>query len=141
MTPETLAALHARAFPGPPRAWTAEEFASFLSDPAVSILTAADAFLVTRRAGPEAEVLTLCTAPEARRKGQARALMTQFEGDAQAADVEEIFLEVAETNVAARALYAALGYSQRGHRKDYYSQGGRQRVHAYVLSKPLRPRG
>ena len=32
MTPEALASLHARAFPGPPRPWSADEFESLLID-------------------------------------------------------------------------------------------------------------
>jgi ribosomal-protein-alanine N-acetyltransferase len=138
MTPQALAALHARAFPGPPRPWSAAEFAQMLAEPGVVLFTrAATAFLLARRAGPEAEILTLCTDPAARRQGAARALLAELETWARGAGVEELFLEVAETNAAARALYAQAGFTMRGHRKDYYTDGGRRRVHALVMGKAL----
>lgn len=139
MTPDTLATLHARAFPGPPRPWSAAEYADLLSDPRTTIIGDANAVLVLRCAGPEAEVLTLFTAPEGRRQGLARALLAQAEASALADGVEEIFLEVADTNQAARALYAAAGYLPRGIRKDYYETPAGPRIHAHVLSKRLRP--
>ncbi|MSU89547.1 GNAT family N-acetyltransferase [Rhodobacteraceae bacterium 2CG4] len=138
MTPEALAALHASAFSGPPRPWTAEEFAGLLADPGVLLLTAgADAFLLARIAGPEAEVLTLCTAPSARRRGLARRLLDRLDAVLARRGVEELYLEVAETNAPARALYAAAGFTARGHRKDYYSDRGAHRIHALVLGKPV----
>lgn len=138
MTPEALAALHGRAFPVPPRPWTAAEFAAFLADPSVVLLSAGeDAFLLARKAGPEAEVLTLCTAPHARRRGLARHLLAGMEDWARRHGIEEIFLEVAESNIPARALYASTGFRPRGHRKDYYTDGGRSRTHALVLGKAL----
>jgi len=138
MTPQALADLHARAFPGPPRPWSAAEFADMLADPGVRLFTRDDmAFLVARRAGPEAEILTLCTAPEARRQGTARALLDAFEAWARQAGVEELFLEVAATNTPARSLYDRAGFTARGHRKDYYTDGGRTRVHALVMGKAI----
>ena len=138
MTPQTLAALHARAFPGPPRPWSPEEFAGMLAEPGVTLFTHADtAFLLARRAGPEAEILTLCTDPAARRQGAARRLLAELDAWAVRQGLEELFLEVAETNAAARALYQAAGFVQRGHRKDYYTDGGRSRVHALVMRKAL----
>ena len=35
--------------------------------------------------------------------------------------VEDIFLEVRESNVSARALYVKLGFAEIGKRKKYYS--------------------
>ncbi len=137
MTPEALAALHARAFPGPPRPWTAAEFVALLADPNVHLFAApaGDAFLLARRAGPEAEVLTLCTDPAARRQGRARALLAAFEGWAAAAGAESLFLEVAEGNAAALGLYRAAGWRPCGMRRDYYRQAGCAAVHAHVLGK------
>lgn len=138
MTPQALAALHARAFRGPPRPWSADEFAAMLGEPNVALFAQPDtAFLLARRAGPEAEILTLCTAPEARRRGAARGLLDELERWARQQGVEELFLEVAETNAAARALYRQAGFAERGHRKDYYTDGGRSRVHALVMGKAV----
>jgi len=138
MTPEALAALHAVAFPGPPRPWTAAEFTDLLADPRVLLLSERDqAFVLARIAGPEAEVLTICTDPAARRRGLASILLDRLERDLARTGVEELFLEVAETNHAARALYAAAGFAERGYRKDYYTGDGAVKEHARVLAKPI----
>ena len=149
MTPAALAALQARAMPGPPRPWTA--FWSRRTHPTLRRLpTGASgtsrlsalmhapgdaAVLVARRAGPEAEVLTLFTAPERRREGHARRLLAALDRWAAGRGVAEIFLEVAETNAPARALYAAAGYAEQGFRKDYYATPRGPRVHARVMAK------
>ena len=138
MTPEALAALQARAMPGPPRPWSAAEFAELLALPSCHLICAEPtAALLARRAGPEVEVLTIFTAPETRRQGQARHLLDRLQTWALDAGAAEIFLEVAETNAPARALYAAAGFAERGYRKDYYDGAAGHRVHARVMSKSL----
>jgi ribosomal-protein-alanine N-acetyltransferase len=46
-----------------------------------------------------------------------------------------MFLEVAEANAAARALYAAAGFAEVGRRRRYYADGG----DALVLRRGLSP--
>ncbi|MFN4101064.1 MAG: GNAT family N-acetyltransferase, partial [Pararhodobacter sp.] len=107
MTPEALAALHARAFATPPP-WSAAGFAGLLDSPLVFLTADAQgrAFALGRVVAGEAELLTLATDPAARRQGLARAQMAAFEREAQARGAVTAFLEVAEDNAAARALYA-----------------------------------
>ncbi|HVL20258.1 MAG TPA: GNAT family N-acetyltransferase [Amaricoccus sp.] len=137
MTPDRLAALHARAFTDTPRPWTPAEFAAFLAEPS-TILVAEDAgFAVGRVAGPEAELLTLAVEPAVRRQGTARRLVRAFEAAAAARGAEEALLEVAVTNGPARALYATLGYAQVGRRRGYYARAAAPPVDAVVLAKPL----
>lgn len=136
MTAEGLAQLHAACFEVP-RPWTSEEFQALLADPAVRVLTEASALIALRIAGPEAEVLTICTHPEARQSGIGRALLHRAESEALAAGVEEVFLEVSDSNSAALALYAAAGYKSVGRRKDYYSGPNGTKVSAIVLKKLL----
>ena len=50
-----------------------------------------------------------------------------------------IFLEVAEDNAAARALYAAFGYTEIARRRDYYRTQTGQRRDALVMEKTLTP--
>ncbi len=102
-----------------------------LTDPTSS------AFLLARFAGPEAEILTLCSDPDARRSGLARGLLGDLENLAREQRTEEIFLEVSETNQPARALYASAGYVAAGYRKNYYEIAQSQAVSALVLHKPL----
>lgn len=132
MTPEACAALHARAIATPPP-WSAAAFAATLADPAAFLLSAPGALLVGRVLAGEAELLTLATDPAQRRQGLARALLAGFEAEAARRGAAEAFLEVAENNAPARALYAAAGWRQVGRRAGYYPGA----VAALVLRKPL----
>jgi [ribosomal protein S18]-alanine N-acetyltransferase len=134
--PEGLAALHARAFVTPPP-WTAAAFAATLADPAVFTLLAPGALLVGRAAAGEAELLTLATDPALRRQGLARALLARFDAEARARGAETAFLEVAEDNAPARALYAACGWDAAGRRPGYYARPGGDRVAALILRRAL----
>lgn len=131
-----MAALHAACF-DTPRPWSEAEFAALAADPTIQISTGADALAVVRIAGPEAELLTICVAPDARQKGSGADLLMQAEEAARARGAEEIFLEVATNNAAARALYARAGYAETGLRKDYYRTPRGERVSAVVLRKTL----
>lgn len=76
-------------------------------------------FLVTRPTGPgETEILNLAVAPAWRRRGVARALLDGVLRKASG----EIFLEVRESNTAARQLYRAVGFQEIGVRRDYYDE-------------------
>lgn len=137
MTPEALAALHATAFATSPRPWSAAEFAALLAEPSTLLATLPGGFALGRVAGPEAELLTLAVAPDARRRGTGTALVIAFEAAAAARGAEEAFLEVAAGNAAARALYDRLGYRRRGLRRGYYPRAGAPPVDALVLGKSL----
>lgn len=73
-------------------------------------------FLVSRLVGDECEVLNLAVHPRHRRQGIATALLkhllNRFHGPC--------FLEVRESNKAARALYQKLGFQATGTRAGYY---------------------
>jgi ribosomal-protein-alanine N-acetyltransferase len=136
MSPEQLAALHARAFTRPPP-WSAAAFAATLADPACFVLTAPGALLAGRAAGGEAELLTLATDPAARRQGLARGLLVAFEAEAVQRGARTAFLEVAEDNGPARALYAACGWAPAGRRPGYYRRPDGAPVAALILRKAL----
>ncbi|PZQ46974.1 MAG: ribosomal-protein-alanine acetyltransferase [Rhodovulum sulfidophilum] len=137
MTPEALAALHARCFEDTPPPWSAADFALLLALPGARLLTGPASFALAQTAGPEAELLTIAVDPAARRQGQGRALLDRLAAALAADGVAEIFLEVAETNAAARALYAAAGYAERGRRRGYYRPRGAAAVDALVLARRL----
>lgn len=76
-------------------------------------------FLVTRPTGPgETEILNLAVAPAWRRRGVARALLDEVLREASG----QIFLEVRESNTAARQLYRAVGFQEIGIRRNYYHE-------------------
>lgn len=137
MTPEALAALHARCFRAPPP-WNAADFAGLLGDPLAFLLVEGDAgFLLGRAVAGEAELLTLAVAPEARRLGLGRKLVARFLYQSQLRGAERAFLEVAEDNAAAIALYESAGFSRAGLRRGYCHAPDGSRSDALVLARGL----
>ena len=117
-----LAALHARAFP---RGWAAKEITDLMRRGAFGFLaddTALKGFVLAWAPGPEAEILTLVTAPEHRREGWGVQLLAAALAAAQAQGAGAMLLEVADDNDAARALYAATGFVEVGRRLRYYQR-------------------
>ena len=80
------------------------------------VKTALAGFLAFRKlADDEAEILNLAVFPQFRKRGVAQALL-------QALPAAQVFLEVRESNAAARALYRKAGYQQVGIRPGYYEK-------------------
>jgi ribosomal-protein-alanine N-acetyltransferase len=135
---EALAALHAQAFEAP---WSAHEIASLIAGPGgFALLVESEGlagFILCRVMVDEAEVLTLAVAPRARRAGVARALLAAAKAAAQAGGAGALFLEVAEDNAAAIALYSADGFAEVGRRTAYYGRADGQAVDALVLRREL----
>jgi [ribosomal protein S18]-alanine N-acetyltransferase len=74
-------------------------------------------FLAARSLGEcECEVLNLAVSPEYRRKGLGRALLSALLEGYRGA----IFLEVRESNLAARNLYKSMGFKEISSRQGYY---------------------
>jgi [ribosomal protein S18]-alanine N-acetyltransferase len=74
-------------------------------------------FAVARLLPPdEVEILNVATDPGLRRRGVGSALLQALLG----LPGRVLFLEVRESNIAARALYRAAGFSEEGRRKKYY---------------------
>lgn len=78
-------------------------------------------FLVARVLGDECELENIVVAPADQRHGIGRALMAGLLTEAASRNAKAIFLEVRESNTAARRLYANCGFVERGRRKSYYS--------------------
>jgi len=131
-----LARTHARAF-RTTRPWAAEEFAGLLAAKGVFLTGDTRGFALGRVTLDEAEVLTIATDPAHQRQGLARAALQALEAQATAAGARQMFLEVAEDNTPARALYLSMGYAQTGRRPGYYATGPGPAVAALILSKPL----
>ena len=80
-------------------------------------------FIITRLAADEGEILTIAIAPSHRRKGVGVELMAHALELSYLRGAARIFLEVAENNKAAIALYRHFGFEETGRRKAYYPQG------------------
>jgi Fur family ferric uptake transcriptional regulator len=125
-----LARLHAGLFEA--EAWSAASFRELLADPATVAFAAGPSvagapltalpwgLIVGRVAADEAEVLTLAVARERQRLGIGRRLAEKLCLIAGRRGARRLYLEVAEGNRAARALYASLGFEESGRRRGYY---------------------
>ena len=134
MIARELAALHAVCFPEG-EAWSPAAFTALCAMPGVRLSASDAGFILLRIVADEAEVLTLCVHPTRRRSGVGRALLAAAEHLAFAEGALHLFIDVAEPNVAARALYAACGYREVGRRPAYYPGGAA----ALVLARGLMP--
>lgn len=133
-----LAELHGESFEA---AWSRDEFSTLLSVPRTAALIISHAgeptgFGLFRQAADEAEILTLVMRPSYRRRGLGRSLMREIESELKSGGTQSLFLEVAASNTAARALYARAGFREAGRRKGYYARKGGAED-ALVLRKPL----
>jgi ribosomal-protein-alanine N-acetyltransferase len=68
----------------------------------------------------EGEIANLAVVPAARRRGVACALLETIISEARESHIARLFLEVRESNVAARALYASRGFTPIARRARYY---------------------
>lgn len=133
-----LAAIHAACFAAP---WDATALRSVMSGPGAGCLVAAlgstAGFVIVRVIAGEAEILTIAVEPRARRRGMARALIEAAVIWSRAMGAEAMFLEAAEDNPAALALYEGLGFNIAGRRRAYYARPGRAPVDARVMRRAL----
>ncbi|HET9011903.1 MAG TPA: ribosomal protein S18-alanine N-acetyltransferase [Gemmatimonadaceae bacterium] len=84
----------------------------------------------------EGEIADVAVAPAARRRGVARVLMERMTAELMEEGVRALYLEVRESNVAARALYESLGFAQVGRRRGYYQHPSED---ALLLRRDLGP--
>jgi ribosomal-protein-alanine N-acetyltransferase len=136
-----LASLHRRCFED---SWDENSFRSLLGGDGVFALigkdasaTESQAFILIQVAAGQSEILSIGTVPSARRSGFARVLLRAAAAEAVARKAQEMFLEVAEDNSAALALYAAAGFAPAGRRRLYYRRPGGLLVDALMLRSPL----
>lgn len=83
----------------------------------------------------ESDVMNVAVSESARGKGIGEALMRQLMVELSAIHSEKLTLEVRASNLPARGLYAKLGFSEVGVRKNYYRD---PREDALILSISLK---
>ncbi len=136
-----LAALHAECFD---ESWDGEGFASLMAMPGSTSFLALVAthepagFMLVRQADDQGEILTIGTRPALRRRGIAIAMLDHAITRLGRSGVRKLFIEVAASNAAARALYAGTGFKVRGERPAYYARPGGSREDAIVMSRVLK---
>jgi ribosomal-protein-alanine N-acetyltransferase len=119
-----LAAIERRCFTDP---WSEGSFREALGAVWSFGLVAANSnrarvtgYLIAREVAGTGEILNLAVAPESRRHGIARALLDDGLEALRHRRVQEVFLEVRESNLGAQALYQLAGFRPVGQRRGYY---------------------
>jgi ribosomal-protein-alanine N-acetyltransferase len=88
------------------------------------------------RKGWVGEIISLATAPQARRQGIATRLLARVLTELQQAHLPAAYLQVAVSNEPAQKLYHKFGFEREQHLPRYYSDG----EDAYLLRKSLEAR-
>ncbi|HUB96436.1 MAG TPA: GNAT family N-acetyltransferase [Stellaceae bacterium] len=139
---EPLARIHARCFPED--SWDATALAGVLAMAGAEGRLAEDmnaarplGLIFATVLGEETEVLTLGTAPEARRQGVARALLGDLYARSRALGARRVVLEVAADNGAALTLYETEGFRTVGLRHAYYVREKGPAIDAWLLRRVL----
>ena len=119
----TIAALEKSAFSDP---WSLASFESVLDEPAAYIAAARDAadslvgYVVAWFAADEGEIANLAVREPTRRRGIGAALLDAALAEGTRRGAANMYLEVRESNEAARRLYASRGFEEIGRRRRYY---------------------
>lgn len=132
MTPESMAALHGQAFT---RGWSEAEIRELMARPGAVLIDGPEGFALAHMVLDEAELLTIVIDPAHQGRGIGARLLQTLCDTLKSKGVARLFLEVAEDNPAARALYAKLGFSEDGRRRGYYQRTDGA-VDALLLSRP-----
>lgn len=77
-------------------------------------------YVVARAAADEGEILNLAVGAAHQRRGLGRALVRQALAGLAARGARTVYLEVRESNAAARGLYEGLGFVVQARRANYY---------------------
>jgi ribosomal-protein-alanine acetyltransferase len=109
--------------------WTEEQYRqAFQRDGATRIVlvgaedsTSPAGFLVAQHVALEWELENIVVASTARRKGLGKRLLNELLAAAKKTNSTAVFLEVRESNAAARTLYEKTGFEQSGRRKSYHT--------------------
>ena len=78
-------------------------------------------FIIGSKIGDEWEIENVAVKPDARRRGLGSHLVGEFINLAKVIGAKAIFLEVRESNRAAKALYEKWAFTEEGRRKAYYT--------------------
>lgn len=104
--------------------WTVTEFLTDLQQTHSHYLLEGNstpiAFLGFHQVLDEIEITNIATLPDYKRQGLAEKLFNQLFEHADIEKIQQIFLEVRASNLAARCLYEKMHFQVIGERKNYY---------------------
>lgn len=117
---ERMAEIHAQSFF---KGWENDDMGAHIQkDICFGFGRPLEGFIILRAASDQAEILTIATAPDHRRRGIARVLLEISETELVENGVDTVFLEVAEDNKAAIKFYQGAGFEPIGRRPGYYKR-------------------
>ena len=120
---DAVAQLEVLAFADP---WTRQAFEAALKERYARFRVARSTdgsvvgYLIAWFIVDEGEIANVAVVPTARRHGVARALLEAITTEARESRIARLFLEVRDSNAAARALYASMGFTPIARRPRYY---------------------
>lgn len=125
---------------GNPSPWSVQQFQTALHNKHDAVYLVEQngetaAFIVWQTVCGESELHLLATAPEYRRQGLAASLLAFWLQHAARNACGRLFLEVRESNEAARRLYLRFGFNEYGRRRAYYPLAGSLREDAVLMEK------
>lgn len=94
-------------------------------------------FAIIRMVEDECEIISIAVSKTSLRQGVGGKLLEFLEKYVKREGLKTLFLEVAEDNDAARALYHKAGFEEFGKRKDYYVRWHGRGVDAIMMRKSL----
>ena len=117
-----IAEMEAEIFGDP---WSKKDIFSYICSDTGICFTALDesgpiAYIIGRKIIPEGEIYRIAVREDKRCRGIGYRLLSYALKTEWGQGVETVFLEVRESNIAARALYKAYGFNEISVRKNYY---------------------
>lgn len=118
-----IAELERLAFSDP---WSVASFESVMEEPASYVAVAREAssrivgYVVAWFVADEGEIANLAVREPTRRRGIGASLLDAALSEGRRRGALNVYLEVRESNEAARRLYASRGFDEIGRRKQYY---------------------
>ena len=105
--------------------WSKKDIFSYICSDTGMCFTALDggepiAYIIGQKIPPEAEIYRIAVRPDKRQRGIGYRLLSYALKTELGSGVETVFLEVRESNIPARALYRAYGFTEVSIRKNYY---------------------
>jgi ribosomal-protein-alanine N-acetyltransferase len=118
--------------------WPRESFEQSLNDTFLVAFSDCEiiGYVISRIAGVEGEVLSLGVSPGWRKRGVGKCLFQDSTSLLEEAGLEDLFLEVRESNEVAKLFYSGLGFHQVGMRTNYYRF---PRENALILRRKIFP--
>ena len=109
--------------------WSREHYERIFDDHASRRLAlvigesvAAQGFLIAQKVASEWEIENIAISGSARRRGLGTRLLGEFLNRVRTEGAAAVYLEVRESNRAARSLYEKWAFVESGRRRGYYSQ-------------------